>query len=519
MLLLVLLLVALAAPAAPAQAQPSAPRWIAAKPLIVYANPVYSNLRVPAPERPVLQNGVHTSAIIVDFVPGGTDGCLDFPAEARTAYQYAADIWGGLLPVTVPVHISACWAPMGEGYLGAASTNFTDGFANQPYPNTWYPVSLANQLAGSDLNGAEQEIVQYFNSQFDAWSFGLSGSPSYYEWDFVSVVFHEIGHGLGFTGMIEVAGGRGYNNSLSIFDRFTCDSAGTPLTSYPNNSPELAAVLTSAAFFNGPQARAANGGNRVPLFTPSSWMRGSSYSHLAESFNGGPNALMTYSLQNGEAIHSPGPVTMGLLADVGWPFQSTPAAPANLALSAVSETQINLSWQDKSSNETGFEVERSTDGTNWSKIATAAANATTYANSGLTKSTRYHYRVRAVNGIYPSEYSNTAAIYTLGPPAAPLNLKASPAGLDKIIVRWTDNSPNETGFRIERSGDGGKTWALLMETGPNATSYTNTGLVMAKTYHYRVSAKASAYLSAFAGPVSATTWSVERRLNLAFLAR
>src|SRR5688572_9801119 len=75
-----------------------------------------------------------------------------------------------------------------------------------------------------------------------------------------------------------------------------------------------------------------------------------------------------------------------------------PAAPANLSAAAVSSSQINLTWQDASSNESGFKIERApTAGGAWVQIATVGANVTTYANANLTASTTYYYRVRSYN--------------------------------------------------------------------------------------------------------------------------
>ncbi|HEU5103138.1 MAG TPA: hypothetical protein VFU22_29155 [Roseiflexaceae bacterium] len=79
-------------------------------------------------------------------------------------------------------------------------------------------------------------------------------------------------------------------------------------------------------FFDGANANAANGG-RVGLYAPSTWNQGSSYSHLAESFNNSPNALMTFSLGFAESIHSPGPLTLALLRDLGWGLEQTDQSP------------------------------------------------------------------------------------------------------------------------------------------------------------------------------------------------
>jgi hypothetical protein len=86
-----------------------------------------------------------------------------------------------------------------------------------------------------------------------------------------------------------------------------------------------------------------------------------------------------------------------------------PAAPTTLSISPVtSATELTLNWADNSTNETGFQVERSATGSGgWSLIFTTAANAVTYTNTGLSPSTPYFYRVRAVNGVGNSAYSNT----------------------------------------------------------------------------------------------------------------
>jgi Galactose oxidase-like, Early set domain/Fibronectin type III domain/Kelch motif len=90
----------------------------------------------------------------------------------------------------------------------------------------------------------------------------------------------------------------------------------------------------------------------------------------------------------------------------------TLAAPTNLTATAVSSSQINLSWTDRSNNETGFEVYRSRRGRSFKRIATVGANVTTYADTGLTASTTYRYRVRAYNSGGNSAYSNIVSATT-----------------------------------------------------------------------------------------------------------
>ncbi|WP_341503160.1 fibronectin type III domain-containing protein [Gallaecimonas sp. GXIMD4217] len=91
---------------------------------------------------------------------------------------------------------------------------------------------------------------------------------------------------------------------------------------------------------------------------------------------------------------------------------SPPAAPGALAALASSSTTMALSWQDLSDNESGFELERSEDGTSWQQVASTAANVTSVEDGGLSPDTGYSYRLRAFNGAGYSGYSNVATANT-----------------------------------------------------------------------------------------------------------
>ncbi len=86
---------------------------------------------------------------------------------------------------------------------------------------------------------------------------------------------------------------------------------------------------------------------------------------------------------------------------------SAPAAPSSLTNTAVSGSQINLAWTDNSSNEDGFKIERSSDGTSFAQVGTVGVNVRTFSSTGLQSNRRYWHRVRAYNGVGNSPYSNT----------------------------------------------------------------------------------------------------------------
>ncbi len=77
-----------------------------------------------------------------------------------------------------------------------------------------------------------------------------------------------------------------------------------------------------------------------------------------------------------------------------------PSAPSGLSAATASSNQINLAWTDNSSNESGFQIERSLDNVVFTQIATAAANQTTYSDQGLVVASTYFYRVRAYNSCW-----------------------------------------------------------------------------------------------------------------------
>ncbi len=99
---------------------------------------------------------------------------------------------------------------------------------------------------------------------------------------------------------------------------------------------------------------------------------------------------------------------------------TAPAAPTSLVATASTSTQIDLTWVDNASNETGFIIERSPDGsTGWTQIATPAQNVTSYSDTGRSASTQYFYRIRANNGVGPSANSNNANATTPAAPSLP----------------------------------------------------------------------------------------------------
>src|SRR5207244_7499234 len=102
---------------------------------------------------------------------------------------------------------------------------------------------------------------------------------------------------------------------------------------------------------------------------------------------------------------------------------------------------------DKSKNETGFNVYKSTDGCNFALLASVGANVIAYTWTAATPGTSYSFRVTASNAVGESAASNTATVTTPSAPAAPSSLVATAAANGrKARLTWTGHSPEETGF-------------------------------------------------------------------------
>jgi hypothetical protein len=179
-----------------------------------------------------------------------------------------------------------------------------------------------------------------------------------------------------------------------------------------------------------------------------------------------------------------------------------PADPTNLVATAASATQVNLTWTDNASNETGFTIERCTGAncTNFAPIDGVGAGITAYSDSTVAGSTTYSYRVVAFNGVGNSGPSNVATVTTPAPPvvgpATPTNLTATQLfNPTRVQISWQDNSNNENLFQVWRSTNGGaftqigtvnRSFTQRNSTGGTVTVTNTTNLTNGSTYAYYV---------------------------------
>jgi titin len=176
------------------------------------------------------------------------------------------------------------------------------------------------------------------------------------------------------------------------------------------------------------------------------------------------------------------------------------AAPSGLTAGAVSQTRIDLTWSDNSNNESGFELYRSTSGETgtFELRATPSGNTTGFSDAFAQAGTRYCFKIRAVRttGLKStySGFSTTACATTLEPPAPPpppppsaaTGLYALAQTSTSVAITWGSTGV-VSGFRIERSQDGGGTWSSIATISEAASSrFQDEGLASDQQVCYRV---------------------------------
>src|SRR5207247_1287787 len=211
-----------------------------------------------------------------------------------------------------------------------------------------------------------------------------------------------------------------------------------------------------------------------------------------------------------------------------------PSAPSNLTGTTSGTSQINLTWTASTDNVavTGYTIE-ACQGVGCSTFAQiGTSTAASYSHTGLSDGTSYSYRVRATDAAANlSSYSNTAsAVTNVLPPTAPSNLTATAAGATQVNLSWTASTSSigisnylvehchvkrswaastdnvcVTRYNIETcQGAGFCSFAQVVPS--TAASYSNTGLLPATSYSYRVLATdAAGNLSSYSNITSTLT--------------
>jgi fibronectin type 3 domain-containing protein len=193
-------------------------------------------------------------------------------------------------------------------------------------------------------------------------------------------------------------------------------------------------------------------------------------------------------------------------------YVTAPRAPSWAGGWSIGNNAFTLGWGDASTNENGFIIEQSTNGSNYSEIARTAANTTERKITSLSAGTTYYYRVKAFNNAGTTTAAN-ATVRTLGNPSTPTTAVPSrpswvsswTTGSNSGTVNWGDASNNESGFIIQRSTDNSN-FSEAGRVGANTTSFNASGLNASTKYYFRVLSYNAGGTSAAPSAANFTTW-------------
>jgi len=191
-----------------------------------------------------------TPAAPVGGNPGLTKG-----EQRLIAFQHAADLWALMLDSTVEIRVRAQFGPLGANVLGSAGATFAyanfggvPGFPGAAFANTWYQSALADKRAGTDLRVAfggaptDPDISANFSSDFDFY-LGLDGNHGA-QVDLVTVVLHELAHGLGFANFVNEVSGSNLGGLTDVYSQLTLDTTtGQTWADMATNAERAASAL------------------------------------------------------------------------------------------------------------------------------------------------------------------------------------------------------------------------------------------------------------------------------------
>lgn len=494
--------------------------------IVCYASGESNPVNIPPPIVTRSNARIQTANIQVDYV--------GFPANAQAAFEEAVAIWENIIQSPVTIHVRAAWVSQGASTLGSAIWgNAFANFDGAPKLNVFYPVALAEKLAGKPLNpnpnpatGDNYDIYAFFNSNQTAWSFTDATTNSQY--NFKTVVVHEIGHGLGFTDTYDISsatelGSYGVQSTSipMIFD-VPVEVNNSRILNQANGSSAMAISLTSQNVFYNAALSGPSVTSNIKLFAPSSWQSGSSIAHLDQStYSFTDNRLMRPQLDRGQVTPNPGPIVLNMFADMGWvapyithsPLKDTELTNSTFLVSANVTTDGTAGYSLTMPVKIRYRINN--DAEVEANMIQGIGNQYTFTLPAPTVvPSNYSYYI-IVNDNYGNQnrtfakpgqiirpgQSDLQATYqfTAGPDVTPPTISTTPldfifASTQNINVKATvtDNIGVQTVSLDYRRNSGGLTTIAMLQDNDTLTLYKATiptiGVVIGDVINYRISA-------------------------------
>lgn len=399
----------------------------------------------------------------------------NFPAQFKAAVNAAVQVLESEFASNIPIPIQFGWSESNfsaENNLAPAmytQVTFDPPTTADPQllPGVIYPADLASCRKNTPSNFGPPHVKIALNSKLGATAFygGLDGQAKG-KYDVVTLVLKQMLRALGMRSSVELYHGDYPAYAIDGFpfigDVFLVNSSGKRLTSFPHSGPGLNSYLTSNdIFFDGVNAVNASSNGPVKIYAPTTFDR-QSLSFLDENTyipSVTADGLMTPILKKGEVIHKLGPITRGMLMDLGWRFTSSvPMEPEFQITNIASPVRLRnnvysapygcdkAKIQFHPANEEYFRIRyKSTLESNF-KTITVPFGHLTYTVSGLNSFFDYEFYVDAVNciGSTTTLKIREACIKVVDQPAIVPLVIPNPSFLDDISITTADRKEKIT---------------------------------------------------------------------------
>ena len=254
---------------------------------------------------------------------GTYTGARDWTDAQMADVKASINTWDTRIANTTSrqLKLDVIWSDLGTSVLGTSYSPMVNDLSNE---NAWHPAEIVwRDGVSEDFGyGYDTHIVCNTTAAGRDWYFG-SEAPSDSEFDFCTVMTHELGHSLGFDSTYSNA--RDYCvRGRTTWDSFLVDGNGNSLavgsTGTPGNFDE-----TGDVYFTGANAIAANGGEPVEIYAPDPYEGGSSLYHLdLDTFYYDTNEVMCPGIAQGDSHRTPTALEWAIMKDMGWTIVPEP---------------------------------------------------------------------------------------------------------------------------------------------------------------------------------------------------
>ncbi len=245
--------------------------------------------------------------------------------DALPAIRFSLALIDSVISTDIPIRVSIDFNKTSRSNVIATgeATSFEIGFSDLALSNFFYPISLAEKIAGKEINGSSSaDIIIIINKELD-WHYDITTNDIGVKFDFITLFTHEMIHGLGFQSMVSVISNTvDTSTNLSIFDAHIVDKNGLHL--YPNYFKEgedasKSLITSDTLFFTNNNFSSLFIDSRIPLYAPNSFSSGNSIHHLnSQTDSLPPFRLMRPAFRIGEYQRYIDPYTRGILLALGW---------------------------------------------------------------------------------------------------------------------------------------------------------------------------------------------------------